>query len=171
MNGGDHVTVFLGLGSNIGDRLSFLRQAVAHLQDVGLMLRATSSVYETEPWGLPDQPRYLNAVVEMTTTRDPDSLLDLCKNIETALGRIPAPRNHPRCIDIDILYFGSQERTSSTLRLPHPGLARRRFVLAPLAELLAERRAPVGDHPATLLAVCTDMGRVWKTAFRLEIPT
>jgi 2-amino-4-hydroxy-6-hydroxymethyldihydropteridine diphosphokinase len=135
--------VFLGLGSNLGDRAANLRAALRALRDV-VELRAVSRVYETEPVGNPDQPDFWNLVVEVDTKLDAVSLLAALKGIERALGRVPAFRNAPRTIDIDILAYGPLVVKTRELEIPHPRLHERTFVLYPLAEV-----APDFRHPAS----------------------
>jgi 2-amino-4-hydroxy-6-hydroxymethyldihydropteridine diphosphokinase len=136
-----NMLVYLSLGSNLGDRLQNLRGAQAALSPQVQVLRA-SQVYETLPWGFSDQPPFLNLVLEARTTLAPLALLAHVKSIEARLGRIPTFRYGPRLIDIDILFYGDQVIELPNLRVPHPRLAERAFVLVPLAEL-----APDLPHP------------------------
>ncbi len=123
---------FLGLGSNLGDRRATLRRAVAALPD----LVATSPVYETEPVGGPGgQPRFLNLVVELETERSPRQLLELARRLEAAAGRVRGVPGGPRTLDIDVLLVGDLQVAEEDLVVPHPRMARRRFVLEPLADL------------------------------------
>ncbi|MHB8440332.1 MAG: 2-amino-4-hydroxy-6-hydroxymethyldihydropteridine diphosphokinase [Acidimicrobiales bacterium] len=123
---------YLGLGSNLDDRLAHLRSAVAALPDVV----AVSAVYETDPVGGPeDQGPFLNAVVELDTQRSPRQLLDLAATIEAAGSRIRTVRHGPRTIDVDVLLVGDLVVDEADLVVPHPRMWERRFVLAPLAEL------------------------------------
>ena len=128
---------WLGLGSNVGDRLENLRSAAARLDaHEGIRLEAASAVYETEPVGaVLDQRDFLNAVARIATTLEPLELLDACKQIERELGRTAGPRHGPRPIDLDVLLVGEEVLHSERLRLPHPEVASRRFVLVPLLEL------------------------------------
>ncbi len=128
---------WLGLGSNVGDRLANLRNAAARLDaHDGIRLEAASAVYETEPVGeVPDQRDFLNAVARVATTLEPLELLDACKQIERGLGRTAGPRHGPRPIDVDVLLVGDEVLDSERLRLPHPEVTGRRFVLVPLLEL------------------------------------
>jgi 2-amino-4-hydroxy-6-hydroxymethyldihydropteridine diphosphokinase len=130
------VTVaYVGLGSNVGDRIGNLRAAVALLvarEDIELL--RTSSVYETDPIG-PPQPDFYNAVVEISTHLDPFALLDVCRHIEVELGRIERERWGPREIDLDILLFGDVVVDEPDLVIPHPQLTLRAFVVVPLREL------------------------------------
>jgi len=123
---------FLGLGSNVGDRRQVLRQAVAGLPDVV----GVSAVYETDPvGGPPDQPPYLNVVVELHTVRTPRALLELGQELEEAAGRVRAERWGPRTLDVDVLLVGDRQVDEPDLIVPHPRMYDRRFVLAPLADL------------------------------------
>jgi 2-amino-4-hydroxy-6-hydroxymethyldihydropteridine diphosphokinase len=128
---------YLGLGSNVGDRLAHLRAALALLGEHPIEVEAASSVYETEPVGeILDQPDFLNAAVRISTGLEPEQLLDACKAIEIEQGRIFAgPRHGPRPLDVDVLLLGELELESERLTLPHPQVTRRRFVLMPLLEL------------------------------------
>jgi 2-amino-4-hydroxy-6-hydroxymethyldihydropteridine diphosphokinase len=120
-----------------------------------------SSVYETEPWGNPDQPAFLNQAVEVRTDLAPFALLAACREIEKQLGRRPGPRWGPRAADLDILLFGSTVLDSEALSIPHPRLADRRFVLAPLAEIAAGLPVPPsGRTVSELLDACEDAGEV-----------
>ncbi len=135
--------VFIGLGTNVGDRVRRMDRAVEALDrcpNVSLIRRA--SLYETEPVGRLDQPWFLNTVVEVATELDPDSLLAELKRIERDLGRRPRKRWGPREIDLDLLLYGDSTVRTSELVVPHPELPKRRFVLVPLAEL-----APDVVHP------------------------
>jgi 2-amino-4-hydroxy-6-hydroxymethyldihydropteridine diphosphokinase len=135
------VTVYLGLGSNLGDRKQNLSKALKLLSEQ-VAIEQLSSVYETEPVGFKDQPLFLNVACRITTTLSPEKLLDFVKRIETDMGRIPSFPNAPRIIDIDILFYGKKVVSSKTLTIPHPHLTRRAFVLVPLAEI-----APDLIHP------------------------
>lgn len=126
---------YVGLGSNVGDRLGFLRDAIAALDaEPGVQVRRCSPVYETDPIG-PPQPDYLNAVVEVEASLGPHDLLDALKAVERSVGRTPAERWGPREIDLDLLLFGDEVIDDGTLRVPHPEMASRAFVLVPLADL------------------------------------
>ncbi len=135
-------TVYLGLGSNLGDRMRNLTLAVERLSQK-VDVAGISSIYETKPFGYEDQPLFLNAVVAAVTELAPAELLDFVKQIEGYLGRKPAFRNAPRPIDIDILLYGDLVIQTSDLTIPHPGIAERAFVLVPLAEIAYEIVHPV----------------------------
>jgi len=147
---------YLGLGSNVGDRIANLRAARDALGRVAgdtLAVTASSSVYETEPQGeVLDQPDFLNAAVRIETTLGPEELLDACKAVERDLGRTAGgPRHGPRPIDIDLLLLGDVEYESDRLRLPHRDVLVRRFVLGPLLELDPELALPDGTRLADAL--------------------
>jgi len=139
---------YLALGSNVGDRLQYLRDAIARLRETpGVNLLRLSRVYETEPVGVTEQPRFLNMVAEVeigeeTSARD---LLRIVKQIESEVGRIQRERWGPREIDIDVLLVGDEEVREEDLELPHPRMWERAFVMVPLAELAPEVRGPSGE--------------------------
>lgn len=152
--------IFLGLGSNLGDRAANITAAVALLdQCSGIKVKHRSSLYETEPFGYKAQPDFLNAVVAIETLLAPEELLAACLQIEQQLGRRRDVFWGPRTIDIDLLLFGQEKRNSPELMLPHPYLAQRRFVLLPLAEI-CNTVVLGGKTPAQLLTECTDSGKV-----------
>jgi 2-amino-4-hydroxy-6-hydroxymethyldihydropteridine diphosphokinase len=145
---------FLGLGSNIGDRRAHLQAAVDRLTDHGVRVTRCSQTYDTEPVGLIlDQPEFLNACVEIETAHGPVALLDVCKQVEQRVGRSAGgPRHGPRVIDVDVLLLGDLVYASERLRLPHPQVTSRRFVLVPLLELDPDLRLPRGERVADSLA-------------------
>ncbi len=133
----DSVVVFLALGSNIGARDEHLRKGLALLAGA-LEIKEASSVYETEPWGYTDQPRFLNMVCKAFTTMAPLELLTFCQQLEQRIGRTPTFRYGPRVLDVDILAYGDRVIDMPTLRVPHNNLANRAFVLVPLAEIATD---------------------------------
>ena len=135
-------TVYLGLGSNVGDREQTLQAAIDRLQSPELRITRVSSVYETEPQQRRNQRWFLNLVVEAETDLFPRQLLGRIARIEQQLGRRRLLANGPRTIDIDILFYGSFVVATPGLQIPHPRFAERRFVLAPMAELAPELRDP-----------------------------
>ncbi|HEX2468498.1 MAG TPA: 2-amino-4-hydroxy-6-hydroxymethyldihydropteridine diphosphokinase [Solirubrobacterales bacterium] len=141
-------TGYLGLGSNVGEREEHLRAALRLLSEHGVVVDAVSSVYETEPVGeILDQPDFLNAAARIATSLEPEALLDVCKAIEVEQGRMLAgPRHGPRPLDIDLLLIGELELNTDRLRLPHPEVTARRFVLMPLLELDPELTLPDGTR-------------------------
>jgi 2-amino-4-hydroxy-6-hydroxymethyldihydropteridine diphosphokinase len=127
---------YLGLGSNLGNRLAYLRRAYRALgEEAGLSSLRPSSVYESAPVGLTQQPDFLNLVVAANTTLGPEELLDCALRVEADLGRQRTIRWGPRVIDIDVLLIEGQQYRSERLQVPHPRLHERAFVLAPLREL------------------------------------
>ncbi len=154
-------TVFLGLGSNVGDRDAMLDRAVERLGARGFRLTGASSRYETEPVGGPPQDWYLNMVVRGETSLSPEELLAACLETESELGRVRIVANGPRTLDADILLYGDAVRSAPALTLPHPRLHQRRFVLVPLAELAPGTRHPLlGLTAVELLERCPDASRV-----------
>jgi 2-amino-4-hydroxy-6-hydroxymethyldihydropteridine diphosphokinase len=136
--------VYLSLGSNLGDRLGHIQEALEALARRGLQVRRVSSFYKTEPVDFRAQPWFVNCVVEVETDLMPLRLLRTLQSIERALGRRPGTAKGPRPIDIDVLLYENLVIRSSALTVPHERLEDRRFVLVPLAELAADLR-----HPAT----------------------
>lgn len=159
------MTVFLSLGSNLGDRLGHLRAALNALPERGITVRRCSSVYETEPKDLLDQPWFLNIVVEGTTELQPEELWHACLEIERQRSRIREQPRGPRTLDIDIIFYGNHVIQTENLTIPHPRFAERRFVLEPLAEIAPEFVAPVQQKPVkNLLQELIDPSTVRKIA-------
>ncbi|HTE18801.1 MAG TPA: 2-amino-4-hydroxy-6-hydroxymethyldihydropteridine diphosphokinase [Armatimonadota bacterium] len=131
--------VFLGLGSNLGDRDANLRSALQRVTELeGTHLECVSSFIETAPWGVEEQPSFLNAVAEIRTALKPRELLAAVKRIERELGRVPTYRWGPRLIDIDLLLYGERVVVEPELTLPHPRILERAFVWEPLREIAPE---------------------------------
>lgn len=143
--------VVLGLGSNLGDRLANLVAAVNLLAERGIQPVRQSTVFETEAVG-PEQPKYLNAAIAATTGLEPGDVLTAAKEVERLLGRVPGPRWGPRPADVDILFYDDRSIESPDLSLPHPRIAGRAFVLAPLAEVVEGPLPVLGETAAALLA-------------------
>lgn len=147
--------VYLSLGSNVGDRLSYITQALSKLAKAGVVAEI-SSVYETPPWGKEDQRAFLNACVELRTNLSTDNLLTKLKQIESDLGRQERERWGPREIDIDILFYGDEQINEQRLTIPHPLLHERAFVLVPLTEIAADFIHPVMNKTVKDLLASVD---------------
>jgi 2-amino-4-hydroxy-6-hydroxymethyldihydropteridine diphosphokinase len=146
--------VYLALGANLGDREKNLREALKRIAAFVEITRV-SSIYETEPWGVEDQPWFLNLVCAGTTALTPVDLLRRAKKIENEMGRVEGIRFGPRPIDIDILLYDRVIELSPALTIPHPRLHERAFVLVPLAEI-----APTLVHPRLRLTIRTLLARL-----------
>jgi 2-amino-4-hydroxy-6-hydroxymethyldihydropteridine diphosphokinase len=134
--------IYIGLGSNLGNRLENLDKAIEALPP-NVELVSASPVYETDPWGFLDQPAFLNQVIEVDTGLLPEDLLAYLKQIEKKLGRQVTFRNGPRLIDLDILIYGDWVLEQDGLVIPHPRMHERAFILKPLADLAAHLRHPI----------------------------
>lgn len=151
-------TAYIGLGSNIGDRERYLRQAVAMLtQHQHVTVTKVSSIYETDPVGYEDQDQFLNMAVEIKTSLSPFELLDLTQSIEAELGRTREVRWGPRTADLDILLYNRENIETEQLIVPHPRMYERLFVLAPLKEI-----CPQADHIKISAESNQEGVRVWK---------
>ena len=148
-------TVYLGLGSNVGDRWRNLDRARALIESADLRVVRASSIYETEPREVRNQPWFLNQVLEAETTLFPRQLLARTQRIEREMGRKRIAAKGPRVIDVDILLYWESVIRTESLEIPHPRLVERRFVLEPLAEIAPELR-----HPVTRETVREMLGRV-----------
>ena len=144
-------TVYLALGSNLGDREGYLNSALKALEQPDLRLTKRSSFYETEPIGMRDQGWFLNMAAQFETELFPLQLLHRTQRIERDLGRKRIVLNGPRTADIDILFFGDAIISGPELAIPHPRLRERRFVLEPLAEIAPDFRDPVTGHTISKL--------------------
>jgi 2-amino-4-hydroxy-6-hydroxymethyldihydropteridine diphosphokinase len=155
--------VFLGLGSNVGNRIGYLNRAIGEMNDFS-PVKSSSSVYETEPVGMASEHQFLNMVVEVETSLRPTELFSRLKAIERKLGRKPGSHMLDREIDLDILLYDGFSYSDEVVSVPHPQLEHRRFVLEPFKEI-----APFVVHPtrnqtiASILRSCRDRSRVVRT--------
>ncbi len=162
MSDGGAEIAYLGLGSNLGDRSASIEEACARLRAApGIVGFERSPVYETAPVGGPPQSAFLNAAARVVTTLTPQALLACCLAIETAMGRVRSTRNAPRIIDLDVLVYGDRIVSERDLVIPHPLLAVRRFVLAPLADLAPELIPPGASRPVRELLAGLDASDDW----------
>jgi 2-amino-4-hydroxy-6-hydroxymethyldihydropteridine diphosphokinase len=144
---------YIGIGSNVGDRVGFVRDAVAAMDETeGITVEKASSLYETSPIGGPPQRSFVNLVVRIETALDPRELLESVKAIESRMGREPSDIHWgPRVVDLDVLTFGDEKVSEPDLEIPHPRMTQRRFVLIPLLEVDADASDPWGTRYADLL--------------------
>lgn len=162
--------VFVGLGSNLGDRAGMLNRAAKEISKIpGLRVVQWSPVYETDPVGKPDQPKFLNAACEIQTGLAPAELMAELLAVENRLGRTRGERWGPREIDLDILLYDGVVRAEPEVTVPHPELEQRRFVLVPLRELDPDLVHPVSGMTVSELAeACSGQGRVQRTSYHIK---
>lgn len=130
---------FVGIGTNMGDRILNINNAIATLKLLpNTTVEKVSNIYETEPWGLKEQPNFLNGVIKLNTELSPNALLGALLGIEAAMGRIRQIKNGPRVLDLDLLIYDDVIMNTSELTLPHPFMLEREFVLKPLTELIRD---------------------------------
>lgn len=157
-------TIFLALGTNLGDRFENLETAINSLPP-DILVQKRSSVYETPPWGFEDQPAYLNMVLQAETGFSPWKLLKTLKKLEGGMGRKHTFRYGPRLIDIDILFYDQMNLEQSGLVIPHPRIAERAFVLVPMAEI-----APNFVHPVLQVSIQDLLAEVETRGIRRTSP-
>ncbi|HXP68777.1 MAG TPA: 2-amino-4-hydroxy-6-hydroxymethyldihydropteridine diphosphokinase [Candidatus Dormibacteraeota bacterium] len=156
-------TAYLSLGSNMGDRAENIARAIAALRQRGVRVTQESSLYETEPLEIRDQPWFLNCAIAAETEFSPERLMEVLLEIEREMGRERLVLRGPRLIDMDILLYGSDIVRGSGLEIPHPRMAERKFVLVPLAEIAEEVNHPVAMMTiAEMLAATADRSEVRK---------
>jgi 2-amino-4-hydroxy-6-hydroxymethyldihydropteridine diphosphokinase len=154
-------TIYLSLGSNIGDRQANLRAAIAALPAIGVGVTRVSSIYETQPVDYLDQDWFLNCVVEGGTSVPPLDLLHAVREIESRMGSKKEFPKGPRLIDIDILLYGDETIDTPELQVPHPRMTQRRFVLTPLSEIAPQLRHPSwNNNVEQMLAATPDQSEV-----------
>lgn len=158
-------SVYIALGSNIGNRGENLCRAIALLTEAGVKIKKVSSIYETEPVDYLDQDWFLNSVLEAETQLEPLALLRAMRSIESTMGSKKAFAKGPRLIDLDILLYDDQTIATPDLQVPHPRMLERKFVLVPLVEIAPDLRHPSWPHTAKeVLAKSTDRSEVRKLA-------
>ncbi|WP_462248265.1 2-amino-4-hydroxy-6-hydroxymethyldihydropteridine diphosphokinase [Ekhidna sp.] len=149
--------IYILLGSNMGNRLEYLREAEKQLILEDIKVVDESSIYETEPWGKSDQDWFLNVVLQIDTSKEPQELLKTILEVEERLGRIRKAKWGERCIDIDILYYHDLQIENERLTVPHSGIEGRKFTLIPLVEMCPLELHPVnGETQMQMLAKCSD---------------
>ena len=137
-------TAYIGIGSNLGNREKNCEKSIQLIEeDSGIKVTKRSSMSETEPWGIKDQPKFINMAVEIVTDLEPEALLSLLKKIETESGRRPGIQWGPRVIDLDILFYDDLVLKTQGLEIPHPQICERDFVLIPLKEIAPDKVHPV----------------------------
>lgn len=162
---------FLGLGSNLGDRLEHLQRAIDLLDATGgVRVDEVSSVYETEPVGGPEQGPFLNCAVRVRTRRGPWRLLRACQAVERRLGRVRTERWGPRTVDVDILLYEGRVVALPGLEIPHPRLAERAFALVPLIEVAPGEALPDGRRLSSLLVDLAPLEGVTMVGEQLVVP-
>ncbi|RJQ20830.1 MAG: 2-amino-4-hydroxy-6-hydroxymethyldihydropteridine diphosphokinase [Nitrospiraceae bacterium] len=134
---------YIGIGSNLGNREENCERAIRLLIENGITVTKRSSMIETEPWGVKEQPDFINMAVEAETSLGPEALLQELKKIEEEVGRLPTSHWGPRAIDLDILLYDDIVMKTPELEIPHPGISEREFVLRPLAEIAPDKVHPV----------------------------
>ena len=156
------MVIYLGLGSNLGDRESHLHAAVAGLRRLDqIHVVRSASIYLTEPKDYVDQPWFLNTVIQADTDLTPEALLERCLAVEREAGRARTVSKGPRTIDVDIIFYGSRVIENTGLSIPHPRYTDRRFVLAPLVEIAPDFRDPrLGVRVQELFDACADSSTV-----------
>ncbi|MBF0329090.1 MAG: 2-amino-4-hydroxy-6-hydroxymethyldihydropteridine diphosphokinase [Nitrospirae bacterium] len=141
----------IGIGSNMGDKKANCLNAIEALKTHGVAIKKISSFYETEPWGIKDQPSFINAALEAETVLSPLELLETMKSIEAGLGRTETIKWGPRIIDLDLLFYDDLVLRTDILEIPHPHLYKRDFVLMPLNEIAPMKKDPVSSKSVSEL--------------------
>ena len=144
-------TAYIGIGSNLGDREGNCKKAITFLIENSVKVTKLSSMIETAPWGVRNQPEFINMAIKIETGLKPYELLSLLKKIESGMGRSPGPRWGARIIDLDILLYDDLVMRTTELEIPHPGISEREFVLKPLAQIAPDKIHPVLKKSITAL--------------------
>ncbi|MET4142715.1 2-amino-4-hydroxy-6-hydroxymethyldihydropteridine diphosphokinase [Pedobacter sp. UYP1] len=159
----EYKTVYLLLGSNLGERKELIEEAISKIESRIGSVVSKSALYETAAWGNEDQPPFLNVAIGVQTNKTADLVLDLALEIEQELGRVRMVKWGARLIDIDVILYGQEIINDERLQVPHPRMQDRRFVLEPLAEIAGEVEHPVFKQPiSTLLSLLKDNLTVYK---------
>lgn len=162
--------IFLLLGGNLGDRWSYMQQALDFVALQVGTVRQTSRIFETEAWGVTNQPNFLNQVIRIETSIEPKSLLNVVQSIEQQMGRKTEQKWGSRVIDIDILYYNDLILETPELIIPHPQIPNRRFTLIPLVEIAPKMLHPVlSKQHEELLEACIDTSLVWVAKSPYEV--
>jgi len=135
--------IYLGLGTNLGNRQTHLKKALYYIERLLGTIIATSNIYETQPWGVSEQPNFLNMVVEVQSCQSPQNTLSTILTIEQFIGRVRLNKWGSRAIDIDLLFYGEEVINEPNLKIPHPYIPQRNFVLVPLKEIAEDLLHPV----------------------------
>jgi len=135
--------IYLGLGTNLGNRQAYLKKALYYIERLLGTITATSNIYETQPWGVSEQPNFLNMVVEVQSYQSPQNTLSTILTIEQFIGRVRLNKWGSRAIDIDLLFYGEEVINEPNLKIPHPYIPQRNFVLVPLKEIAEDLLHPV----------------------------
>ncbi len=158
-------TAYIGIGSNLGNREKNCVRAIELLEKRGIPVKKKSSMYETEPWGIKDQPRFINMAIEIETFFEPEELLRILEEVEREVGRGVSFKWGPRIIDLDILLFNNIFLKKDNLEIPHPLMDKRDFVLKPLCEI-----APDIIHPLLKVRICDLLKELGKSQTRNSNP-
>ncbi len=156
-------TAYLLTGSNLGESVQLLAQANAYINQKCGKIVQQSFLYETAPWGMLEQPPFINQALELSTTLTPEALMQTLLGIEAAMGRQRTVKYGPRIIDLDVLFYNDEVLATPFLQLPHPAIPQRRFVLVPMVEIAPQFMHPIlQESMQTLLTKCSDTSNVQK---------
>jgi 2-amino-4-hydroxy-6-hydroxymethyldihydropteridine diphosphokinase len=162
--------IYLLLGSNLGDRLEMLQNAINHLKAHPIKIIRRSTIYESAPWGIIDQPWFLNVVIQIESGLPPFQLLKVCLEVEKKIGRERKVKWGERTIDVDILYYKDITQNDKQLTIPHPEIQNRMFTLMPMVEIAREQLHPISNYSQLkLMQDCKDSLACKATNLKLEI--